>query len=302
MAHVVLFADGPGERRSELATEFAEVIRQVGDPAPDLIETARETFLRRARLDLTQPGVAEWAEAGSLARALLHGWEPQTIAEQLVEAESVGTDQVHAVGRQLLSSALFALPNRTRLEPVFGTAAPASVAEPVTGRHVFRHRDAPVVDTRLSVSPYGVTVRNAGAPVATVRFHQLAGVLRWPDGAVELVGEDACRVSVEPTLWRDGRRLRSLLERHLAEVTSIDQGERPRKDVPTPRTTWAGRLRARFHRARSRLLIPLIAGMLGIGLVALTTAIARPIALWLAVGLTGGTLGVLRSRGRSGRL
>ena len=71
-------------------------------------------------------------------------------------------------------------------------------------------------------------------------------MLRWPDGAIQLVAANDCLLMIEPTLWRRGPELVSTLLTRVPDCRPLQMDARP--EVPQPeslREVIVDRLRQR---------------------------------------------------------
>lgn len=221
LAHVLLSADAPAEHRDRASREFAVVVESLGRPQPELVERVRAGRLE----ELVEPGAADDRRRAALAEAAtaqLHGWSPQPVDELSRRLEQVTADEVAALGRELLRSALFTVHPAARLYPAFGRPAERSAADPVDGR-VLTHRDAPLDRRRLLVARDGVTLAPDDRPGlgVTVRFDALAAAVRHDDGGWLLVGEDGVMIEVEPPEWRSSKGIDDFLTARVAPEALI---------------------------------------------------------------------------------
>jgi hypothetical protein len=136
----------------------------------------------------------------------------------------------------------------------------------VTGRE-FTSRQDRAEDLRLVLGPDGATLRSGPASV-TVPVRATAAILRWDDGGRDIVGLDASRIAVEPTLWDGGAGTTELVDRYWPADLTVAMGARGRDEIPVPDD-------ARFESAARRLLLWLLVPV-GAGLVALDLQLGGP--------------------------
>jgi hypothetical protein len=89
----------------------------------------------------------------------------------------------------------------------------------------------------------GVSFHGTDGSQLTVRYSELAAVLCYPDGALQLISSEAASVMIEPTLWHSGQHICSEILQHVPEHLLIDQGSRPVESIPMPTTTAWQRFR-----------------------------------------------------------
>ncbi len=273
-AHVVLYADSnPGQRRV-VATALVDVVQSLASAVETDVEAERRgQHVARREMDAA---AAQAAALRSLqlaaSEAVLHRARVGA-AEREAGLRDVDAAAVAHAGAQIRDSALYVLPPDAAPRPAVGWAAPESRHEPIRSRHVFLHRDAPVVGSRLVVSGAGVTAATptpTGRGEATVRFDDVAALLRWDDGGLVLIGTDATRIVVEPTVWRGGEDLAHVVRGRVDRRLTVALGPREPGTVPRPSSTRVQRVRAGL-RAYGRGFVPL------------ALALVAAVTLWVAL-------------------
>jgi hypothetical protein len=243
-AHLVLYADSDKDRRAELASAFDEVFQQFKDLEEVEIESARNQLLEYRIGSLAPPPeVQKFMKVQRAAMDWILGNEYEPWESSVSQLNSVTIEDVSSIVRSILANAIFALPKGARLSPGFGTRAPISTATAVQGRRV-KHLDSPIRREVLVYGPEGVSLLWQDGSHYTVRFSELAAVLYYKDGALQLIGSDAASIVVEPTLWRSGQGICNEILKQVPAQLRIDQGSRPADSIPVPTTTAWQRFRA----------------------------------------------------------
>jgi len=244
--HLVLYADSDGQRREELVDAFAEVFVGLSEIEASEFEAARDQILEGWTGALgPAPGDREVLEVQRAAADWILGMDFEPIEHRATELQSVTRDDVTAFHREMASTALFALPRGVSLHPCFGEQASVSMNPSVRGR-VIRCVDAPRRTELLTYGPDGVSLLYPDNSHCTVRYSELAAALYYEDGAVCLIGNDAATVTVEPTLWRDGKRVCQQIRERVPAHQVVDVISRPPDAIPRPTTKPWQRLLARL--------------------------------------------------------
>ena len=247
VAHLVLYADSDDKRRAELASAFGEVVTQLADIEESEVDAAR-TRIREHWSGALAPPPADRlaAEIQRAAVDWIYGKPFEPWESLMAEYSAVTKSDVEAIARELHATAMFALPGDAELEKWCGTRTPTSTTPVVRGREV-DSCDAPILQERLIHGPDGVSVIFPDGTHNTVRYAELAAALHYGDGCVSLVGLDAAGVTVEPTLWRNGREICRRIRDRIPEHLLIEHPSRPASAIPKPKTTawqrFLGRMR-----------------------------------------------------------
>jgi hypothetical protein len=254
-AHMVLYADSEQEHREELARVFGDVFKELGQVEESEVDDARRKIRDFWDGDLAPPLADRMVlEVQRAAMDWILGHEYKSMDVGAAELSSVTAADVSAFGRDMQTTAMFALPGEADLRPLFGEQTPASTGLVVRGRRI-RSVDAPIQRHRLVHGPDGVSVVSPDGTDNTVRYSDLAAAVFYNDGGVLLVGLDAAAVSVEPTLWRGGQRVCQEIREQVPEHLVVDQRSRPSDAIPKPTTTAWQRFWARLTlRGSSRVL------------------------------------------------
>lgn len=177
------------------------------------------------------------------ARAAIMGRPVRSVTSLMEDLAAVSVADVHEVGREAFASSLFALPPKNQPYRPRVTQLGGSSGAVVAGRRI-RSTDYPLDQARLVIGEEGVSLVR-GRAVDTVRYAQCAALLKWPDGARQLISRDAVTIRIEPTLWRmknHGAQLDDMVTADRSAFLPI----RPDETVPRPwtrrQTRMAGRM------------------------------------------------------------
>jgi zinc protease len=139
------------------------------------------------------------------------------IAERL---SAVSVEDVNAVAVEAIGSALLMVPQGQSADWAGFAQAPMNSTGRATGR---TYQSLAHTASGLVVGADAVSFVHADT-AATVRYDECQALLRWPDGARQLIGADGITVSIEPTLFADGP----------AAVSAIDDSAPVAVVVPMP--------------------------------------------------------------------
>ncbi|HWS32191.1 MAG TPA: insulinase family protein [Actinoplanes sp.] len=215
---------------------------EVGTVVKHTSEGLRDAECRGARL----PGQAF---------NLLAGRAVQTLDEALAEVRAVTAEDVAAVAAAGYDAGLLMTPGTGGADWAGYTAAPTMSEAVLDGR---THRGRGDRNLRLISGAQGISVVE-GDVVGTVRYDACAAVLAWPDGARQLIGEDAVMARVEPTLYRDAEQVVHDVDQWIPARLRIDMPPRDRDRIPQPRP--AAEIPEAEVDSRRPLITLLIAGM-----------------------------------------
>lgn len=186
---------------------------------------------------------------------LLAGRAVQTLDEALAEVRTVTVEDVTAVAAAGYDAGLLMTPGTGGADWAGYTAAPTMSETVLDGR---THRGRGDRNLRLISGAQGISVVE-GEVVGTVRYDACAAVLAWPDGARQLIGEDAVMARVEPTLYRDAEQVVHDVDQWTPARLRIDMPSRDRDRIPQPQP--AVETQEPAAGGRRPLLTLLIAGM-----------------------------------------
>ncbi|MEH0971724.1 insulinase family protein [Micromonospora sp. CPCC 205546] len=219
----------------------------------DAVVAKREDFLGTAEVDA--------ARLPSYAFNVLTGERNLTVDEHRAELKAVDTDDVHEVAREALAGALLMVPEGHRADWAGFAAAPTRSADTVAGT-AYREKEG---DGELHVGVDGVSWLGHGGPL-TVRYAECALMLAWPDGARQLIGDDAISMRIEPTMFDLHPGAIRVIDSQVPADRQVVMPARDPDRIPQPRAAAAGAGR-REPVKRSWWEIPL---MIVSGLAALT--------------------------------
>ena len=246
LAHMVLYANSDKSRREELAKAFDEVFQQLSVLAEGELEFVRDQMLEHWNGSLAlQPADRKIMEVQRAAREWILGSEYEPLESAASQLNAVTAEDVSAFAHTLQESVIFALPVAARIWPGFGTPASVSTASAVQGRRI-KHLDSPIRGEVLVYGADGVSFHGSDGSQLTARYSELAAVLCYPDGALQLISSEAASLMIEPTLWPSGQGICNEILEHVPEQLRIDQGSRPAESIPMPTTTAWQRFRARI--------------------------------------------------------
>lgn len=231
-AHLVLYADSEYDRRAELCEAFGEVFTALREiEAPEVESVCARIAEHRTGVLAPPPAARIAGEAHRAAADWIFGMPFE--AEESLDAQlsAATVEDVSAVARRVQETAIFALPAEAKLQPWCGERIPASSMPLVNGREL-PHLEAPAEQARLVYGPDGVSVLLADGSHCTVRYSHLAATLKYEDGCVSLIGTDAAMVTVEPTIWHDGRDACYRILQRVPEHLLIGYPARPAEAIP----------------------------------------------------------------------
>ncbi|GAA1601459.1 insulinase family protein [Actinoplanes couchii] len=213
---------------------------------------------------------------------LLAGRAVQTLDEALAEVRAVTAGDVAAVATAAYDAGLLMAPGTGGADWAGYTAAPTMSETVLDGR---THRGRGDRNLRLISGADGISVVE-GDVVGTVRYDACAAVLAWPDGARQLIGEDAVMARVEPTLYRDAEQVVHDVDQWIPERLRIGMPPRDRDRIPQPRP--ATEREEEPVDTRRPLITLLVAGMATLFVVAGGLGV---LTMMLTQGPSGGVLG-----------
>jgi hypothetical protein len=237
-------------------------VRAIADAQPNELDSVLDCFLYELRklrdvevdheemeairaLALEAVGHTD-VESGLLARRatdLLCGRALRTTAELAERLRAATVADVREIGRRVMETALLMVPEAGVRQPAGFEAAPVFSRYAVTGKR-YRCRADPNVAIVHGVD--GVSRVMPPGP-ATVLFDQCVAMLRWPDGARQLVGVDGMAVRIEPTWYTVPASAMAAMDDAVSPDVVVDLPSRNPDSVP--RTSRIAYLRARLRTA-----------------------------------------------------
>jgi hypothetical protein len=243
-AHVILFADSDQNHRSELTKGFGEIYEKLAEFSEAELDTAKKQYLEYT-IGALAPPVADRAffEVQRAALDWLMGHNFESMEQILAEAQQVTLADMAEFVHNLQHTTMFALPANIKLHSWMGKQKPFSIVPAVNGKEAL-NMDAPVNSQRLIYGKDGVSIKWSTGSSITVRYAELAAVLRFDDGGLSLISSNAASMNIEPTLWRNGATVCREICEHIPAHLLIEQGVRSTDRIPKPSTTPWQRFRA----------------------------------------------------------
>jgi zinc protease len=178
----------------------------------------------------------------SAAVDTLHRREVRDLDTHRAHCAAVTCEEIREVAVEAWESLLVCVPSG--LAPYHDCPrAPESLLPPLLDADQYRHRN-PRVTERLLATADAVAVRTENESYLeqnkqiVVSADSTAVLLRWPDGRRMLIGEDACCIDVEPSMWRDGMTLVKAIDARWPAHIRVEMPERPTDRVPVPPRSW----------------------------------------------------------------
>ena len=257
IARLLAVTDLVEGRESEAVRPFLRSLERLADPGGEGAVTPDDVaeWQARAAQHDDEPRVAAGLAYDS-AFQLAFGEPARDVGQMLAERAAITAEDVTNRAREAFANVLACVP------PGMGTVlppwseAPVTQLGPLTGAE-HRSLDYPEVTDRLIVASTGITRRGSGTTQVTVPVAATAAVLRWDDGRRVLVGTDANRIDIEPTLWYDGRKVVEHIDQTWPADLTVDLGSREESSIPTPRTTGTIRPDRVRRWLKPELIIPI---------------------------------------------
>lgn len=188
---------------------------------------------------------AEVAALHRYAVDILTGQPPRSLEQTRADVSAVTLDAVHQVATRALKSGLLMVPRGLTAEWAGFTAVTTHSAQRASGR---AHRSLQHAGLSLIVGADAVSMVE-GEEAVTVAFAKCAAALAWPDGARQLIGDDAIAIAVEPTLFDTGGEAVEAIDGALPQDRVIAMPARDPDTIPQPK---AGGARSRTEPGTSR--------------------------------------------------
>jgi predicted Zn-dependent peptidase len=226
-ATVIALADALPEKQGAVLGGFVDVLTKlkVGriDKADvDAVVTKSDEALRHPDADASR--------LVSMAANLLTGYPNQTTEQLRAELRAVTPEAVHEVAVEAMGTGLLMVPRGHQADWAGFVEAPTASVHAVTGTRYASRRDAKIAAV---IGPEGVSVVSPDE-VITVRYAQCVALLAWPDGARQLVGEDAISVRLEPTLFEMAPSAMAAIDAALSPSLVVPMPARKPDDIPQP--------------------------------------------------------------------
>jgi len=226
----LLFArtDAHADHLQAVTDVLADSIDHLADhgPEPERVEEYRTRTAARYVSEDAPTGLAYY-----VATDLLLKGERTSVADLTDDLAALTYDDVTATAVDARRRMVYAVPDIAALSPERAWRVPDWSTEPPVGGQEIR----PVGSNQgwLTLGTEGLTHKLDTNRVATVRYATCRAVLTWPDGRRVLISPEAVSISVEPSLWQDGRTVVASIDRN----TSDRQIPRPARDpaeIPKP--------------------------------------------------------------------
>lgn len=201
--HATLWVDSLTENVDAVRDTLLRLLSAMADAGPTEQELANEVErLREEVSDVSQlPSFLHYSACEHLLGREISG-------EEYVRARAEVTPQASADAfRSALDNLLLAVPSEEQV-PEDSRLYPLHSSGTVSGR---AHRASLLRLTKAArrtamiVGEEGVTITGPDESPFTVRFADIAAVVRWPDGSRSLWGVDGTHLYVDPDTWRGAR-------------------------------------------------------------------------------------------------
>ena len=215
IAHVVFLCDCQQGRERAVALALYETLDELASDGASEEELARELEERQARY-ASPAGVPQMLFAHAADE--LFGRPPTTRAQLLEEAAAVTPGAAAAAVAESIQEALLLTPEKLQPSPAWSLYPEFSPAS-VSGGRVFRSGwFGQRIGKRRSfirAGSDGVTAVTPGGDFVTVRYDDCAAVERWPGDVRILLATDGVRLVVDPSHWKQGKRLVTTLDERI---------------------------------------------------------------------------------------
>ena len=254
LVHVVIVADAMAVNSSRVVEETLEVLDAVAADGPDEEELDDERrFAERSLRDPTEvPGQLFYSAASRLLGAEFE--QPAALARTRAELSS---EEVAGALREALDTLLVIAPPDTA-RPERLEAYPLESRSVLTGR-VHHARGFGVRRSRLPqlvVGDEGVVIRPSEDRHVTARFDDCVAALRTPDGTRTLLTRDGFYVTVDPSLWRDGREAVRAIDAALPDAVTVRMEPEETEKVDTVEEVADASLKRRWLVSEELELLP----------------------------------------------
>jgi zinc protease len=232
-ARILATSDLLAGRQSDGVRPFLAALQEIADGyvSDEVLEWWRERNLRNISELRNDDSLV-----GQQALQLLLKEEAESLSSMISEMEAVEAKDVEEQAQAALSRTLAMIPTHVRVSREPWSAAPATVLEPITGAEFH-----PIVveggQERIVMGEEGLTYRS-GDNHLTVPREAAVGVLSWRDGRRDVLGRDGNSIVVEPSLWEDGYRIVSEIDRMWGGLT-VPMPARPVTSIPRPQRNTA---------------------------------------------------------------
>ncbi len=194
-AVIIAHTDSVDGQTQQTVDAFLDVLFRLASHGPDEQVLAEVAAMRKAAL--AEPNAA-FALAHNAARNILDGLPITHQAELDRKFDALTPADVQAVASAVLRSAVVLLPHQARAIGR-GGFTPIGVADsvPVEGKKIFLPNDPDGTRANLIIGTDGIS-RLRGDEAMTIRFTEVAALLRRSDGTRVLIANSADTIEVDP--------------------------------------------------------------------------------------------------------
>ncbi|MBB5868054.1 putative Zn-dependent peptidase [Allocatelliglobosispora scoriae] len=226
-ATIIGYADALPQKQDAVVGAFLDVLAALR--AGRIEQSELDSLRHKAEQELGHPEY----DAGTLphrAMSRLVGADYRDADTQRRELAAVTVADVTAIAAQVFDTALFLVPQGTKLDWAGVEQAPQFSTTLVPGRYM---RALAADGCGLSIGAEGVSISSPEGN-ATVRFDDCVALLTWPDGARRLIGRDGINVQVEPTLFDIDRASLASIDAQVSADRTISMPARDAANIPHP--------------------------------------------------------------------
>ncbi len=227
-AVLTAYADALPEKQDAVLGGFVDALARM---RIGRIEAGDLTAVRGKRTESFSHPEVHAARLAGAATNLLSGHPNHSLTELRAELDAVTIADLHAVAQEVSGSMLLQVPEGHRADWAGFVAAPTYSEYRVDGER-FRSRESDKLG--LVVGTDGVSLVDEEHAV-TVLFSQCAGLLAWPDGGRQLVGQDGIVIRLEPTLWQIDPRALGYVDSRVPRGLVAPMPARAPEAIPQPK-------------------------------------------------------------------
>jgi hypothetical protein len=226
------------EGRSGLVDRVVQTVQRLGRDGSDPTDFADDIYLTVKQMREDREGT--W-QPWSAARNEALGRPVQGRDELVAELENLQPADLAKAARQFYQSMLIGVdPDTGHGISVPWLSAPSNPV-PREGRE-FTPVDHPVDRSTLVVAGNQTALTGATSRII-VDHHDVAAMLRYPDGGRCLIRKDGYQLTVEPSLWRGGAAAVASLDAVLPATVQVGLPARNAAEIPRPRVDQRQRRR-----------------------------------------------------------
>jgi zinc protease len=239
--HSVLGVHALQEHAEDVQRKFLGILESMSSEGPspvelsETVEGGRRVLGDRSSL----PGVLDFQ-----ARDHLLGLPTQPAASLIAELETVRSEDVAALLRDAMPTAIMFVPSNAWAPPGF-SQYPQWSSEGVAGRPFVRQpakpkrwglSGPPASKEVAYLGAEGISIISPRKNLATVRFDECVGVIKAAGGVRDIWGRDGMRIHIDPSKWVGGDSLVAAIDAALSpdlfvpERTEDPLGPKPLSD------------------------------------------------------------------------